>query len=179
MRNTSVFLEEYKRLDHLCGDLFGCPFGVTAYLNQMKRDTFIGHRVPNWDADYRMLKRFRHLRTQLAHEEGTFETLDISQRDIADIRAFHKRILSQTDPLALLKKSGAAASVPTAAIPPAPPNRIPKPVLRQRTAPTPASRRTVSQKMHRKTDVFPVVVSVVFAFSLLVLIVLFLRMLLL
>ena len=98
MHNTSVFFEEYKRLDHLCGDLFGSRAGVTACLSQMERDIFEGRRIPNWDADYQMLKRFRHLRARLAHEESAFETLDISQRDIADIQAFHKRILSQNDP---------------------------------------------------------------------------------
>lgn len=121
MHNTSVFFEEYKRLDHLCGDLFGSRAGVTAYLSQMERDTFEGRRIPNWDADYQMLKRFRHLRARLAHEECAFETLDISQRDIADIQAFHKRILSQNDPLALLEKKrhahSRAENAPTAPVP--------------------------------------------------------------
>lgn len=121
MHNTSVFFEEYKRLDHLRGDLFGSRAGVTACLSQMERDTFEGRRIPNWDADYQMLKRFRHLRARLAHEECAFETLDISQRDIADIQAFHKRILSQNDPLALLEKKRhahpRAENAPTAPVP--------------------------------------------------------------
>ena len=188
MHNTSVFFEEYKRLDHLCGDLFGSRAGVTAYLSQMERDTFEGRRIPNWDADYQMLKRFRHLRARLAHEEGAFETLDISQRDIADIQAFHKRILSQNDPLALLEKTRHAhsraensptAPVPTRSAPRAPSNRIPKPAPLQRPASPTVSRRAVPQKAHRKTNRFLIIYSVVFAFFFLVLIGLFIRLLML
>ena len=73
MHNTSVFFEEYKRLDHLCGDLFGSRAGVTACLSQRERDTFEGRRIPNRDADYQMLKRFRHLRARLrAHRQIGF-----------------------------------------------------------------------------------------------------------
>ena len=141
MHNTFVFFEEYKRLDHLCGDLFGSRAGVTACLSQMERDTFEGRRIPNWDADYQMLKCFRHLRARLAHEESAFETLDISQRDIADIQAFHKTIR-----LRCLKKSDMHIRAPKMRQPRssrrdrlarAPSNRIPKPVPLQRTASPP------------------------------------------
>ena len=188
MHNTSVFFEEYKRLDHLCGDLFGSRAGVTTYLSQMERDTFEGRRIPNWDADYQMLKRFRHLRARLAHEESAFETLDISQRDIADIQAFHKRILSQNDPLALLEKKRhahpRAENSPTAPVPTRSAcARTVKSDSQTRSAATncvaTVSRRAVPQKAHRKTNRFLIIYSVVFAFFFLVLIGLFIRLLML
>ena len=169
MHNTSVFFEEYKRLDHLRGDLFGSRAGVTAYLSQMERDTFEGRRIPNRDADYQMLKRFRHLRARLAHEESAFETLDI-----ADIQAFHKRILSQNDPLALLEKKRhahpRAENAPTAPVPTRSAcARTFKSDSQTRSAAkncvATVSRRAVPQKAHRKTNRFLIIYSSFLLFS--------------
>ena len=48
------------------------------------------------------LVRLRHIRNNLAHTEGAFHEEMCTQKDIDWVRDFHKRILNQSDPLAIL-----------------------------------------------------------------------------
>ena len=57
MRNIEMkFLDEYKRVDNICADMYSCKNGISAYLAQMDdtpdEDRFL---VPSWDDDYKAL----------------------------------------------------------------------------------------------------------------------------
>lgn len=98
-----VFFEEFKHLDKLCGELYGDPHGVSKYINDMKNmpqnDCW---NIPNWKTDLELLIRLRHIRNNLAHTEGAFHEEMCTQKDIDWVRDFHRRILNQSDPLAML-----------------------------------------------------------------------------
>ena len=69
MNKTDMeFFETYKRLDRLCSDVFGLRNGgVTRYIDELKA---IGSE---YSEDCKTLKRLRHIRNQMAHDEGTFD----------------------------------------------------------------------------------------------------------
>ena len=100
-----IFLEEYKQLDKLCGELYDCQPGVTSYINEMKNVNWNDARdIPNWKSDLNELKRLRHIRNHLAHTEGAFDEKLCTNEDVNWIKDFRNRILKQTDPLSLLGK---------------------------------------------------------------------------
>lgn len=104
-----TFFEEFKALDNLCRDIYGKSIdnklGVTLYLEDMDRKTSQGSfKVSGWASDYNHLKSARNMRNELAHSRNSM-TIDIcSQEDIDFVRSFKERILSQTDPVAMLRK---------------------------------------------------------------------------
>lgn len=102
-RINYTFFEEFKRLDKLCGDLYQVQYGVTQYIDDMKAvppNRWYG--IPNWKTDLDKLIGLRHARNHLAHTEGAFYEVACSEQDIEWIEAFYRRILQQSDPLALL-----------------------------------------------------------------------------
>ena len=75
-----AFLDEYKRLDILCGDMFSCRQGISEYILQMEQTPFYKQcRIPLWNEDYRMLKRLRKLRNRIVHD---LETIHCDKGDI-------------------------------------------------------------------------------------------------
>lgn len=100
-----TFFEEYKSLDKLCGQLYNMQYGMTCYIENMKRiPPYNYQNVPNWNDYLKQLIRLRHIRNYLAHEEGAFEKETCTQRDIEWIQNFHKCILNRSDPLAMLEQ---------------------------------------------------------------------------
>ena len=100
-----IFLEEYKQLDKLCGELYDGQPGVTSYINDMKSLDWNDTRdIPDWKSDLYELKRLRHIRNHLAHTEGAFDEKLCTNEDVNWVKDFRNRILKQTDPLALLQK---------------------------------------------------------------------------
>lgn len=100
-----IFLEEYKQLDKLCGELYDGQPGVTSYINDMKSVDWNDARdIPDWKSDLYELKRLRHIRNHLAHTEGAFDEKLCTNEDVNWVKNFRNRILKQTDPLALLQK---------------------------------------------------------------------------
>ncbi len=98
------FFEEYKRLDRLCGDMYACQNGVSAYLAAMESKAVQGqHCVACWDSDYRTLKHVRWVRNQIAHDSGTYQLSEPS--DLTFVRDFYSRIFSGQDALTLLRKA--------------------------------------------------------------------------
>lgn len=98
-----VFFEEFKHLDKLCGELYKVQYGITRYIDDMKVVSEKDYRyISNWKYDLEQLRRLRHIRNLLAHTEGAFNEEVCTQSDIDWLRNFHKRILNQTDSLALL-----------------------------------------------------------------------------
>ncbi len=101
MRNIEMqFLDEYKRVDNICADMYSCKNGISAYLAQMD-DTPDEDRllVPSWDDDYKALRRLRWLRNYITHEA---RASDCDEADLNNIISFHERILCQEDSLSLL-----------------------------------------------------------------------------
>ena len=82
------FFETYKRLDRLCSDVFG---------------------LRNGGEDCKTLKRVRHIRNQMAHDEGTFDYQVCDRDDIIWLNAFYNRIMKRTDPLAVHYRAGRKA----------------------------------------------------------------------
>lgn len=96
----SIFLETYKRFEALCGDLFSCRHGVSAYIVEMERTPDIWQcKVPGWKDDYYTLKHLRWLRNQLVHNPSAPGCTD---EDVRKLQTFHARILNRQDPLAVL-----------------------------------------------------------------------------
>ena len=103
------FFDEYKALDNICRDIYGetsdNKLGVTLYLQDMEDNSHHGKsKIPTWTSDYNHLKAAKNIRNELAHSRNSFTTDICSQEDIDFIRSFRKRILNQTDPIAMLRK---------------------------------------------------------------------------
>lgn len=100
-----IFFEEFKKLDKLCRELYNAPNGVTHYIDDMKAASWDNCRcIPNWKTDLETLIKLRHIRNHLAHTEGAFNENICTPNDIDWIKNFHQRIMSQSDPLALLNQ---------------------------------------------------------------------------
>lgn len=97
------FMQSYKRLDNLCKDTN--DVGITGYIEDMERTLGGEYRVNGWKNDYYTLKHYRYVRNQIAHEEYATEENMCSQEDAEWIDGFYRRIMTQTDPLALYQKS--------------------------------------------------------------------------
>lgn len=99
-----TFFEEYKRLDKLCGDLYGEQYGISCYIEDMKASASNNgcRNIPKWTSDLQQLVSLRHTRNHLAHAGGAFHEKNCTQEDIAWILNFYERILNRTDPLAML-----------------------------------------------------------------------------
>ena len=106
MYNINIaFLEEYKKLDALCKDMFGGMDGISEYIRQIEalpesekmlcRDT---------KAVYDRLKNLRWIRNCLAHEIGTWDEEICTEADIEWLKNFYDRILAINDPLAFICK---------------------------------------------------------------------------
>ena len=95
--------EEYKRVDKICRDMYSSQNGINQYIADMdQKFSYERSVVSSWDKDYRMLKRVRWLRNQIAHESSATEC---NEEDAAWLEEFHNRLLEQRDPLALLGKA--------------------------------------------------------------------------
>lgn len=99
------FLEEYKRLDKLCREIYDSDKGVTSYIEDMKKHSALGmHYVRTWDEDLKALIHIRDLRNKLKHELGTMNYTMCNDADIDLVVNFYARIIKQSDPLSTLNK---------------------------------------------------------------------------
>ena len=106
MNNINLdLLEEFKRLEKLCNDIYSTKNGVTSYIDDMKNTSeYESINIYNWDNDLKRLIELRHIRNKLAHDTDTFNIEMCTDSDIRWIADFHNRILNQTDPLSMLQK---------------------------------------------------------------------------
>ena len=96
----SNFIEEYKKLDKLCQDIFSSTVGVTKYIDEMDSSFSLGNRfIKDWSRNYKMLKHLRWLRNKIVHDP---QETDCSLHDINQITFFYQQILTMNDPLARL-----------------------------------------------------------------------------
>lgn len=79
--------------------------GVTGYIEDMEHIANGEYYVPGWKEDYFQLKHYRYIRNQIAHENYADEDNMCSDEDAVWIENFYKRIMVQSDPLALHYKA--------------------------------------------------------------------------
>lgn len=93
------FMQSYKRLDNLCKDMNG--IGVTGYIRDMEAVAYGPRYSTDWDSDYRQLKRYRHIRNQIAHDNYVTEESVCQADDSVWLEDFYQKILNRADPLAV------------------------------------------------------------------------------
>lgn len=97
------FLDEYKRLEKLCSELYNQQHGVSLYIADMEATPAnLSIMVPSWHVDLKTLKHLRHIRNAMVHDL-TDQNVSYTQEDIRNIKEFYQRIMNQQDPLALLR----------------------------------------------------------------------------
>lgn len=97
-------VQEFNRVEKLCNRMYSEIHGVTIYIKDMENVPKSKARViPCWDEDYRNLRRIRHVRNALVHEDADAD-ISYSDADIEYLEDFYQRLMHQQDPLALLKK---------------------------------------------------------------------------
>ena len=94
------FNEAYKRLDKLCGEVMHDERRLKAYIEAMECTPQGALRVSGWTEDLKKLKHYRWIRNRIAHDVGCTEDNLCKAEDAAWLENFHRRIMTQTDPLA-------------------------------------------------------------------------------
>lgn len=61
------FIESYKRLERLCGDLLNDDRRISAYIDEMISLPRGAYLVRGWDDDLKRLKHYRWVRNQIAN----------------------------------------------------------------------------------------------------------------
>ena len=98
------FMDSYKRLDKLCGEIMEDDRRLTAYIDEMKSISDGADIVPGWYTDMKKLRYYRRIRNQIAHDPECTEENMCTASDIKWVDGFYKRVIDGTDPLALYYK---------------------------------------------------------------------------
>lgn len=99
------FIESYKYLEKLCGDLLNDDRRISAYIDEMINTPKGSYLVSGWDDDLKKLKHYRWVRNRIAHEPDCTEENMCDPSDSVWLDGFYSRIMNQTDPLALYSKA--------------------------------------------------------------------------
>ena len=67
------FIESYKHLDKICGEMFETQYGVSAYIEEMLNNPHGSFLVRGWENDLKQLKHYRWIRNQIVHEPDCYE----------------------------------------------------------------------------------------------------------
>lgn len=102
------FMNAYKHLEKLCGDLLNDERRISAYIDEMAKISDGTSKVYNWDNDLKKLKHYRWIRNQIVHEPDCQEENMYHPDDVAWLNNFYSRIMNQTDPLTLYSKNNKA-----------------------------------------------------------------------
>lgn len=95
------FIESYKHLEKICGEILGDNRGVSAYIDEMLKTPFASYFVRGWDEDLKQLKHYRWVRNRIAHDLNCTEENMCGSNDAEWLDNFYSRIMERTDPLAL------------------------------------------------------------------------------
>ena len=101
------FIESYKHLDKICGEMFETQYGVSAYIEEMLNNPHGSFLVRGWENDLKQLKHYRWIRNQIVHEPDCYEETMCEDGDDEWLDDFYERIINQTDPLTLYAKATA------------------------------------------------------------------------
>lgn len=106
MDNINIrFLEEYKRLDKLCREIYTADKGVTSYIEDMKNESSPYKKdIPEWHSSLKSLIDIRHKRNILTHEPDTLDMDIVSESEISFVKKFRQSILEQSDPMSKVMK---------------------------------------------------------------------------
>ena len=99
------FIDSYKHLDKLCGEVMNDDKRLSAYIDEMLKTTWGARLVGGWEDDLKQLKHYRWIRNQIAHEPDCREENMCEPNDALWLDHFYSRIMNQTDPLALYAKA--------------------------------------------------------------------------
>ena len=99
------FMNEYKRLEKLCRDIYGDEKPVKAYIMRMEDKPDGVRWVTGWNADLKQLKHYLWVRNQISHNPDCTEENMCDYEDEQWITDFYNRIMAQTDPLTLYRKA--------------------------------------------------------------------------
>lgn len=101
------FIESYKHLEKLCGEVMNDDRRISAYIDEMINTPRGSFLVRGWDNDLKQLKHYRWIRNQIAHEPDCTEQNMCELGDTEWLDDFYLRIMNQTDPLTLYAKATA------------------------------------------------------------------------
>lgn len=96
-----AFIESYKHLEKMCGEILNDERRLSAYIDEMLKIPNGAFYVTGWNEDLKKLKHYRWIRNQISHEPGCTEQNMCEPSDTDWLDNFYKRIMNQTDPLAL------------------------------------------------------------------------------
>lgn len=99
------FIESYKHLEKLCGELLNDDRRISAYIDEMTNTPHGSRLVGGWDNDLKKLKYYRRVRNQISHEPDRTEENMCKPGDAEWLDDFYSRIMDQTDPLSLYEKA--------------------------------------------------------------------------
>ena len=120
-----ALFDEFKRLEKLCNEIYGEQHGVTLYIKEMESTPgYAARKIFGWDYDLQGLKRVRHIRNAMSHDDSDSDT-DYNFEDVEFIKNFHARIMRGEDPLSLLRKQAETVRTRNKAISePVPPDKL-------------------------------------------------------
>ena len=98
------FLDSYKRLEKLCGEVMNDDKRITAYIDEMNNTPMGSLHVSTWNEDLKKLKHYRWVRNQIAHNPDATEKNMTNSSDVKWIDDFYIRIMHQKDPLTMYYK---------------------------------------------------------------------------
>ena len=90
------FIESYKHLDKICGEMFETQYGVSAYIEEMLSNPHGSFLVRGWENDLKQLKHYRWIRNQIVHETDCTEETMCEAGDDEWLDDFYERIINQT-----------------------------------------------------------------------------------
>ena len=101
------FIESYKHLDKICGEMFETQYGVSAYIEEMLNNPHGSFLVIGWENDLKQLKHYRWIRNQIVHKPDCYEETMCEAGDDEWLDDFYSRIMNQIDPPTLYAKATA------------------------------------------------------------------------
>ena len=113
------FIDSYKHLEKLCGEVLNDDRRVSAYIDEMLRTPRGSHYVRSWNEDLKKLKHYRWIRNQISHEPDCTEQNMCNPEDELWLENFYSRIMNQSDPLSLYIQATRPRPVPNPATKPA------------------------------------------------------------
>ena len=98
------FINSYKRLEKLCGEILNDDRRVSAYIDEMENTPKGSFYVEYWKTDLEKLKHYRWVRNKISHDPDYSEENLCNSEDEEWIDSFYDRIINRTDPLAIYRK---------------------------------------------------------------------------
>ena len=69
------FIEAYKRLEKLCGEIMNNDRRISAYIDEMANAPRGAYLINGWEDDLKKLKHYRWIRNQIVHNPDCSEEI--------------------------------------------------------------------------------------------------------